>query len=222
MTDSQAPGHQGVDMGSPAMVPRESPRDEPCSAPSHSSGFARKPADITFDAVYETHFDFVWRSVRRFGVDEFGVDDVVQEVFFTAHKRLDEFEGRSSVRTWLFAIVVQFVRHYRRTRHRKDMPVARSGPVHDPDTVADARQPGPLEAAERNDAVRLLDTLLQPLDDDKREVFVLAELEGMTAKEIADAIGSNASTVYSRLRAARLDFEKAADRYRRRDAWRMR
>src|SRR5437868_5403915 len=60
------------------------------------------------------------------------------------------------------------------------------------------------------------------VDDDKREVFVLAELEGMTAKEIADAIGSNASTVYSRLRAARLDFEKAADRYRRRDAWRMR
>jgi RNA polymerase sigma-70 factor (ECF subfamily) len=208
-------------MGSPAMIPRESPGDEPRSAPSHPSGFARKPADITFDAVYEAHFDFVWRSVRRLGVDEFGVDDVVQEVFFTAHKRLDEFEGRSSVRTWLFAIVVQFVRHYRRARHRKDMPVARSGPVHDPDMVADARQPGPLEAAERSDAVRLLDALLQQLDDDKREVFVLAELAQMTAVEIAEVLGASVNTVYSRLRAARQEFERALARHRAREARRQ-
>jgi RNA polymerase sigma-70 factor (ECF subfamily) len=216
MTDSQEPGHQGVDMGSPATLPKGSPGAEP--ATSYPSGFARKPAEVTFDAVYEAHFDFVWRSVRRLGVDESGVDDVVQEVFFTAHKRLSDFEGRSSVRTWLFAIVVQFVRHYRRTRQRKQMPVARSGPEHDPDTIADARQPGPLEAAERRDDVRLLDALLQELDDDKREVFVLTELAQMTAVEIAEVLGASINTVYSRLRAARQDFERALARHRAREA----
>jgi RNA polymerase sigma-70 factor (ECF subfamily) len=208
-------------MGSLAMVPQESSGSEPSSTPSHPSGFARKPAEVTFEAVYEAHFDFVWRSVRRLGVDEFGVEDVVQEVFFTAHKRLGDFEGRSSVRTWLFAIVVQFVRHYRRTRQRKEMPVARSGTVHDPDTIADARRPGPLEEAERSDAVRVLDALLQELDDDKREAFVLAELAQMTAVEMAEVLGTNVNTVYSRLRAARQDFERALARHRAREARRQ-
>jgi RNA polymerase sigma-70 factor (ECF subfamily) len=176
---------------------------------------------VAFEAVYEAHFDFVWRSVRRLGVDEFGVEDVVQEVFFTAHRRLGDFEGRSSVRTWLFAIVVQFVRHYRRTRQRKEMPVARSGTVHDPDTIADARRPGPLEEAERGDAVRVLDALLQELDDDKREAFVLAELAQMTAVEMAEVLGTNVNTVYSRLRAARQDFERALARHRAREARRQ-
>jgi RNA polymerase sigma-70 factor (ECF subfamily) len=87
--------------------------------------------------------------------------------------------------------------------------------------LADDRA-SPDETTARAEAARLVQRWLDELDDDKREVFVLAELEQMTAKEIAEAIGSNASTVYSRLRAARLDFEKAAERCRLRDGWRMR
>src|SRR5882672_9010889 len=100
-------------MGSAAMVP-----DEPVTGAPFPAELAPEASGVIFDEVYEAHFDFVWRSVRRLGVDEFGVEDVVQEVFFTAHRRLGEFEGRSSVRTWLFAIVVHLVRHYRRKRQR--------------------------------------------------------------------------------------------------------
>ena len=59
-----------------------------------------------FERVYEEHFDFVWRSLRRLGVPRSALDDAVQEVFLVVHRRLAEFEGRSSLKTWLFGIAV--------------------------------------------------------------------------------------------------------------------
>src|SRR5215510_15295748 len=69
----------------------------------------------TFLQLYEDHFPFVWRSVRRLGTPDADVDDVVQESFVIAHRRLPDFEGRSTVKTWLFGIVVNVVRVHRRT-----------------------------------------------------------------------------------------------------------
>ena len=55
----------------------------------------------SFDALYEAEFDFVWRSVRALGIPEHATDDVAQEIFIVVHRRLADFEGRSSVRTWV-------------------------------------------------------------------------------------------------------------------------
>ena len=63
----------------------------------------------------------------------------------------------------------------------------------------------------------MLDRLLSELDDAKRVVFVLAEIEEMTLAEIADIVAANVNTVASRLRAARRDFEKALSRFRGRE-----
>ena len=70
----------------------------------------------------------------------------------------------------------------------------------------------PADEAARAQAVRALHEILATLDEDKREVFVLAELEQMTVPEIADAISVNLNTVYSRLRAARQAFDQAVTR----------
>jgi RNA polymerase sigma-70 factor (ECF subfamily) len=164
--------------------------------------------------VYETHFDFVWRSARRLGVPEAVLDDVVQDVFVTVYRRLGEFEGRSQLRTWIFGILRHTVGDLRRTQRRK--PTESLG-----DEPLDAR-PGPHEAAVRDESTRLLSRLLDELDDDQRDVFVLAELEQMSAPEIASALDVNVNTVYSRLRAARQEFEAALKRARSRDEWRIR
>jgi RNA polymerase sigma-70 factor, ECF subfamily len=180
-----------------------------------------RPAQTTtFDELYEGYVDFIWRSVRRLGVGDESVEDVVQQVFLVVHRRLPEFAYASSVRTWVFGIVVRVVREHRRWFRRKNPH--HLSPQTDPETLADDGGSGPYETMAKAEAAHLVQEWLNELDDDKREVFVLAELEQMTAREIAEAIGSNASTVYSRLRAARIDFEKAAERYRRRDGWRMR
>jgi RNA polymerase sigma-70 factor (ECF subfamily) len=73
-----------------------------------------------------------------------------------------------------------------------------------------------------SEASRLLHQLLDQLDDDKREVFILAELERWSIAEIAEATGVKQNTASSRLRLAREAFEDAAARLRSRDEWRLR
>lgn len=161
---------------------------------------------LTLAEVYEAHFDFVWRSARRLGVASLHVDDVVQEVFLVVHRRLAEFEGRSSLRTWLFGITRRIVRDHRRSARRK--PAEPFGAIEPADLgpAADVRMT-------REEEARLLHALMDELDEDKREVFVLAELEQMSGPEIADALDVNLNTVYARLRAARAAFEQAVVRH---------
>lgn len=167
----------------------------------------------SLEAIYDQCFDFVWRSARRMGVAEAAVDDVVQEVFLVAHRRLDDFEGRSSVKTWLFGILLRVVSDHRR-RHRRKGGLA---PL--PEALAADDRSCPAEQAQRMDRVRLLHALLEELDDEKRAVFVLAELEQLTAPEIAEALGGiKLNTVYSRLRVARKQFDEALARHRAREA----
>ncbi len=160
----------------------------------------------SFEALYEEYFNFVWRSLRRLGVGAASLDDAVQDVFVVVHRRLAEFEGRSSIKTWLFGITLRVAQEHRRRLRRKEGSLE---PLDD--GFVDAA-PGPLEEAEKAEAVRVLDAILATLDDDKRAVFILAELEQMTAPEIAESLGINANTVYSRLRAARQAFETAMSR----------
>jgi len=167
-----------------------------------------------FDDVYRDHFAFVWRSAKRLGVRDGSLDDIVQEVFVIVHRRLGDFEGRSSIRTWLFGITLRVSRDHRRSVARKSP----AGSV-DPETLTDP-QPGPGESLEKAQAVRVLHALLDELDDEKREVFVMAELEQMAMPDIAATLGLNVNTAYARLRAARLSFEEGLARHRAREAHR--
>jgi RNA polymerase sigma-70 factor, ECF subfamily len=169
-----------------------------------------------FGAVYEENFKFIWRAARRLGIDTADIDDIVQEVFVVAHRRLPEFEGRAQLKTWLYRILVGTVRHHFRSQRRK--PGHR--PAHSPEdleTLCDHRHRGPAEALERADAVRILDGILARFDADKREVFVLAEIEQLSSVEIAEVLGVNLNTIYSRLRAARQEFGLALARFQTRE-----
>ncbi len=167
---------------------------------------ASTPLHQRLEALYAAHFDFVWRSARRLGVLPAQLDDVVQETFLVAYRRLAEFEGRSSERTWLFGIVLRVAKTHRRSLGRKA-----AEPL-----LLDVRddRAGADEALEAGQARAVLEHLLGALDEDRRAVFILAELEEMTAPEIASALGVKLNTVYSRLRLARKDFEDALKRYR--------
>jgi len=164
-------------------------------------------AAIPFEEIYDDHVEFVWRVLRRLGVPADTAEDAVQDVFFVAHRRLGEFEGRSSIKTWLFGIIANVASNHRRSLHRKS-PAQQLGEAVELDTVACERA-GPHEAAERAEAVRRLEAVLEQLDIDKRAVFVLSELEQMSMPEIADALGVNVNTAYARLRAARKAFNHA-------------
>jgi RNA polymerase sigma-70 factor (ECF subfamily) len=170
----------------------------------------------SFEEVYRQTFPFVWRTVRRLGVGDSTRDDVAQEVFVTVYRRLAEFQGRSSVKTWVFNILMGIVRNYRRSRRRKGKAQALSATVVDPAVLADATA-DPSELASRAQAGRILHGLLDELSEEKAVVFVMADLEGMTVPEIAELVNANVNTVYSRLRAARREFDEALVRMHARD-----
>lgn len=168
---------------------------------------------LSFEAIYDRYADFVWRSVRRLGLDEATAEDAFQEVFVVVHRRLDDFEGRSSIKTWLFGIAIGVVRNHKRSLKRKRIDTSKR--AEDAlDTLHADTSEQPDEQAERTRAVKLLYALLDELDNEKREVFVMAELEQMRGTEIAAATGMNLNTVYARLKAARTQFEQAVSRHR--------
>lgn len=170
------------------------------------------PASPVFDAIYEEHFDFVWRMARRLGVPASAADDVVQDTFVVLHRRLPEYDGETPIRRWLAGILSRVVSDHRRRYRRKDAACVPH--AEESERALASTAPTPSAEMEQSEAVRLLDALLAELDEEKREVLVLAQLEELTVPEIAELLGANVNTIYARLRAARRDFEAAHARHR--------
>lgn len=207
MTETPAPRH------SPTMGPMSVAAAERLeTAPVPERG-APRVAAAEFGRIYDEHVQYVWRALRRLGVVEGSVDDAVQDVFIVAFRRLGDFEGRSSLRTWLYGIALRVARDYRRRAGRGGLELSES--------LAAAPEAGPQARSEKAEAARVLDALLSQLDDAKREVFVLAEIEQLAMPEIAESLGVNVNTAYSQLRAARKQFEEAVRRHQARDGWRL-
>ena len=176
-------------------------RLEQALQPSETGARPTEGILASFLDLYREHFPFVWRTVGQMGVDPTAIADAVQDVFVVVHRRRADFEGRSSVQTWLFGIARRVVADYRKAHRRR--PATPTEPA-----VLDFLA-GDDDALNKLEASDLVSTLLDTLDDAKREVFVLAELEGMTMAEIAEATSTNPNTVSARLRAARAAFESA-------------
>jgi len=176
-------------------------------APPEAAAFVRPKPE--FHALYEELFPFVWRVARRRGVPASALDDVCQDVFVIVHQRLGDFEGRSSARTWVYGILnnVLLMRH--RTASRRDP----KGTETDLDSLRDGGAP-PDVAASGAEAARIAEAMLARLSEDKRTMFVLVELEGLTVPEAAEAVEINVNTAYARLRAARVELSEAVARFR--------
>lgn len=168
---------------------------------------APQVAAASFAEIYAEHSGFVWRNARRLGVPASSAEDVVQEVFIVLQRRLPDFDGRSSLRSWIFGMLVRVVQHYHRRFQRKDAHCVPLEHAAAQERASGAPGLTPGEQAEHAERVRLLETLLGQLDEDKRTLLVLSELEEWTLREIAEYLGSNTNTVHSRLRAAKRAFE---------------
>ncbi len=155
---------------------------------------------LTFEGIYDTHFAFVWRLLRTFGVPETALEDAAQDAFVVVHRRLGEFEGRAAITTWLFAIARRVACGYRRKVGRD----ARSEPIGDADFVATTDT---FAAMSRAQATTTVLVILDTMDEDKRAVFALVELEQLSVPEVAKLLDLNLNTTYSRLRSARQHFE---------------
>jgi RNA polymerase sigma-70 factor (ECF subfamily) len=146
------------------------------------------------------HFDFVWRLLRRLGVERDDADDAAQQVFMIATRKVSSIE-EGSERTFLHGTAIRVAANARRSRHRR-----RDLPGHA--DFADPRAAHPDSLSELARARALLDEVLARLPIALRTVLVLAEIEQLQVSEIAALEGIKIGTAASRLRRARALFRE--------------
>jgi RNA polymerase sigma factor (sigma-70 family) len=156
----------------------------------HEGGSAR----AAFVALYREHASFTWGCLRRLGVPPAAIDDAMQELWVTAHRRIATLHGPASAKAWLYGIARRVASHHRRSerRHRRKLDALEHSP--------------PRDAGSREDEL-VIESILAQLDARVREAFVLSELEGWSAPEIARATGANTNTIYWRVRVARQELQ---------------
>lgn len=165
---------------------------------------------LSFPALYDDHVDVAWRVLARLGVASANLEDAVQDVFVIAHRQLAGFRGESKPSTWVTGIAVRVAHDYRRRDGRKP-----SEPLEPHSRWLLDEGPTPDELLARAQDTDTLQRMLMGLEPTQREVFVLAELEQLSAPEISELTGAPVNTVYSRLRLARARFNQLADALRR-------
>jgi RNA polymerase sigma-70 factor (ECF subfamily) len=172
---------------------------------------ADAPTRESFEAVYRRHFAFTWRLLRSLGVPERDLADAAQDVFVVVHRKLDEFDFRCRVTTWLYGICLRVASGRRRLAPNRHETLGE-----EPERPLEQHEALSPELAERR---ALLSQALDAMPTEQRAVFCLFELEGMTGEEIAELLEVNAATVHSRLRLARETFRRVVRRARVREAF---
>lgn len=156
-----------------------------------------------------THFQFVWRTLRRFGLLPADADDAAQQVFLVFAAKLNTIE-LGSERAFLFGTAVRIASRARRTRQRRrenleDTFDALLAGGHDPE-----------QALAQREASELLNAILDTMPDELRAAFVLYEVEQLTMVEIGEMLQVPQGTVASRLRRAREQYDAAVSRVQKR------
>ena len=172
-------------------------------------GGAPTLSDEDFRAIYEAQFDYVWHTLRRLGTHDRDIEDLTHDVFVAFYR--SSFDSARPVKPWLFGIAFRVASDYRRrAQHRNEIPEDHPRDHADGSPAAD-------EQVATQERRRLVAGALEALNGDRRAVFVMHEIDGLSMPEIAAVLGAPLNTLYSRLRLAREQFAVAVRRASRRE-----
>lgn len=197
---SASGGADGSSPSHPALHAEAIQAAESVRQATSSNGAAR------LRAMADAHYEFIWRWLRGLGVASASIDDAAQQVFWIASQKLDVIDVGSE-RAFLMSTARGVAANARRSTARlPDLADEQTLDSH-PDAALD-----PEEAMAQKQARQVLERLLEALPAELREVFVLFELEGLTAARIAELLALPPGTVASRLRRAREEFQAGVKR----------
>jgi RNA polymerase sigma-70 factor, ECF subfamily len=161
------------------------------------------PAELSIDSVYRDYCDAVTRWAARLSGPEVETEDMVQEIFLIAHRKLGSFRHDAALATWLYRITERVVAR-RRRRERMRRWIVRSDARAGLEVASAA--PTPFENLQRRRAVLVTYEALESLNENQRSAFILFEIEGLSGQQIADLKGVSVSTVWVWLHRARARF----------------
>lgn len=149
-----------------------------------------------YEQIFREFAPYVLRLLPRLGIPTADVEDVCQEVFIAVYRKLPGFEGRSTLRTWLYGICLRTASNYRQRAYRFREIVTDRPPEN-------IQHEGQLEQVHQKETQDLLECALAQLKYQEREVVVLFEIEQLSMSEVARVVGCSKFTAYARLYAAR-------------------
>jgi RNA polymerase sigma-70 factor (ECF subfamily) len=187
--------------------------DRPAPSQRRTVALGASAPEPDLGAIFEEHFDYLWNRLRRLGVREADLEDLVHEVFIKVHARLAEYDRTRPIRPWLFGFAFRVAADHRRlARHRVEV-LGTSMEASDPARPADAR----LEAREER---AFVGAALDCVELDRRAVLIMHDIDEVPIPAIARELGIPVSTAYSRLRLAREDLTAAVIRLRKAESTR--
>jgi RNA polymerase sigma-70 factor (ECF subfamily) len=165
---------------------------------------------VDFQTLYKQQLAYVWRTLRRLGVRERDLPDLVHDLFVVVFRKVSQYDPSRPVKPWLFGIAFRVVSDYRRSaRYRREV-------LGDPPETKD-HAPAADEQLAVNEAREFVTKILDELDLERRAVFVMHDLDEQPVSQIAATLDIPTATAYSRLRLAREDVAAAMKRWRARE-----
>jgi RNA polymerase sigma-70 factor, ECF subfamily len=183
--------------------------EQPAATPTGTAGSraeelalverCRKGDLAAFEAIYRAHSGRLYSVACRMVGNPADAEDLLQEIFLAAHRKLESFRGESALGTWLFRLATNLCLDHLRSRAARTSQV--TGTLDDEPGLADA---GSRRFAERTVAKMDLERALAQLPEGCRTAFVLHDVEGLEHKEVADMLGIAEGTSKSQVHKARL------------------
>lgn len=155
---------------------------------------AREESALDFRALYETHYEYVWKVCQRLGARS-RVADCVQSVFVVVMRKHERFDRSRPIRPWLFGIARNIVREQRRRSSFPAVPERRDS-----------------NAEKRLAAAQLVYLALEALSDSQREVFVLHAMDKEPMPIVAETLGIPLNTAYTTFRRGKQRFMETVAR----------
>ena len=159
----------------------------------------RKGDLAAFETIYRTHSRRLYSVACRMLGNPADAEDMLQEIFLAAHRKLESFRGESALGTWLFRLATNLCLDHLRSRAARAGQL--TGALDDEPALADS---GSRKLAERTVAKMDLERALARLPEGCRTAFVLHDVEGLEHREVADVLGIAEGTSKSQVHKARL------------------
>lgn len=162
-----------------------------------------------FGELFRRHKGLVWRVALGFFGNVQDAEDMTQDVFFTAHRKLAQFKGEASFRTWLHRITTNRCKNELRRRSRRLRTV--NEPLEEAAAATTNGSPGPEAVTVRGRRLQLLALAIESLTPEDRRILRLVDLEQTPYKEVAELLGSSLGAVKMRVLRARARLREAFD-----------
>ena len=171
---------------------------------------------VEFARLVETYSGQVYRLALKMLQNPQDAEDILQETFIKAYKALPNFEGRSSLSTWLYRVATNEALMF--LRKKRPMQVSVDQPIENDDGDERPRQIIdwcclPESELMSTEARANLDHSVEQLPESLRAVFLLRDIEGLSTRETAEVLDISESAVKTRLSRARFRLRELLSAY---------